>query len=287
MPGIGYADPNQSHFTSRHFWEVGGARRAPRHGLDGSVSRPLRRTGQPAAGAGARLGPAAVACDEEGARRLDRRARPLRLLDARRVGRRPGSAARRDRAARQDPDPAPTRGSSRPPTRRARPRSSTASSPRSARRTASRRASAAPSPTRAATTRSRAGWPESRRCWPPACRSAALRSRAPGAYDTHDSQPGDLADGLKLTADSLLAFQRDLEARGLADRVLVHVWSEFGRRAEENASNGTDHGAAGAGLPDRDEGLGHDGRRVPGSRQARPRRQPPRHRPTSAGSTPR
>ncbi len=71
---------------------------------------------------------------------------------------------------------------------------------------------------------------------------------APGAYDTHDSQPGDLADGLKLTADSLLAFQRDLEARGLADRVLVHVWSEFGRRAEENASNGTDHGAAGAGF---------------------------------------
>jgi uncharacterized protein (DUF1501 family) len=52
---------------------------------------------------------------------------------------------------------------------------------------------------------------------------------------------------LKLTADSLLAFQRDLEARGLADRVLVHVWSEFGRRPEENGS-GTDHGAAGAGF---------------------------------------
>ena len=58
---------------------------------------------------------------------------------------------------------------------------------------------------------------------------------APGSYDTHDNQAGDLNDGLKLTADSLLAFQRDLEARGLADRVLVHVWSEFGRRAEENA----------------------------------------------------
>lgn len=71
---------------------------------------------------------------------------------------------------------------------------------------------------------------------------------APGAYDTHDSQPRELADGLELTAGSLLAFQRDLEARGLADRVLVHVWSEFGRRAQENASNGTDHGAAGAGF---------------------------------------
>ena len=71
---------------------------------------------------------------------------------------------------------------------------------------------------------------------------------APGGYDTHDNQPQDLADGLELTASSLLAFQRDLEARGLADRVLVHVWSEFGRRATENGSNGTDHGAAGAGF---------------------------------------
>jgi uncharacterized protein (DUF1501 family) len=71
---------------------------------------------------------------------------------------------------------------------------------------------------------------------------------APGDYDTHDSQPADLAESLKLTADGLLAFQRDLEARGLADRVLVQVWSEFGRRGEENGSDGTDHGAAGLGL---------------------------------------
>jgi uncharacterized protein (DUF1501 family) len=42
----------------------------------------------------------------------------------------------------------------------------------------------------------------------------------------------------------VLAFQRDLEARGLADRVLITLWSEFGRRPEENGS-GTDHGAAG------------------------------------------
>jgi uncharacterized protein (DUF1501 family) len=71
---------------------------------------------------------------------------------------------------------------------------------------------------------------------------------APGAYDTHADQPKALADALQLTSDSLLAFQRDLEARGLADRVLVHVWSEFGRRAQENGSSGTDHGAAGVGF---------------------------------------
>jgi uncharacterized protein (DUF1501 family) len=69
---------------------------------------------------------------------------------------------------------------------------------------------------------------------------------APGEYDTHANQPKDLADGLQVTADSLFAFQRDLEARGLANRVLTLVWTEFGRRAEENGSDGTDHGAAGA-----------------------------------------
>ncbi len=71
---------------------------------------------------------------------------------------------------------------------------------------------------------------------------------APGRFDTHADQPTALSDGLKLTSASLYAFQRDLEARGLADRVLVHVWSEFGRRARENGSNGTDHGAAGVGF---------------------------------------
>jgi uncharacterized protein (DUF1501 family) len=69
-----------------------------------------------------------------------------------------------------------------------------------------------------------------------------------GNYDTHGNQPQALTDMLKVTAETLLAFQRDLEARGLADRVVVHVWSEFGRRVAENGSLGTDHGAAGLGL---------------------------------------
>jgi uncharacterized protein (DUF1501 family) len=70
---------------------------------------------------------------------------------------------------------------------------------------------------------------------------------APGDYDTHADQLSRLPDQLRLTFDSLAAFQRDLDARGLGGRVLVHVWSEFGRRAEQNGS-GTDHGAAGIGL---------------------------------------
>ena len=68
-----------------------------------------------------------------------------------------------------------------------------------------------------------------------------------GGYDTHSNQAGSLPADLLEVGDSLRAFQRDLEARSLQDRVLVHVWSEFGRRPEENGS-GTDHGAAGAGF---------------------------------------
>ncbi len=68
---------------------------------------------------------------------------------------------------------------------------------------------------------------------------------APGGYDTHADQATDLDRNLRETSEGLLAFQRDLEARGLADRVLVEMWSEFGRRPEENGSAGTDHGAAG------------------------------------------
>lgn len=64
-------------------------------------------------------------------------------------------------------------------------------------------------------------------------------------FDTHDSQPAELADALRSVSQSLSAFQADLEARGVADRVLTLVWSEFGRRPEGNESSGTDHGAGG------------------------------------------
>ena len=68
---------------------------------------------------------------------------------------------------------------------------------------------------------------------------------ATGEYDTHAGQTEALAPALTTTAASLYAFQRDLEARGVADSVVTLVWSEFGRRAKENGSGGTDHGAAG------------------------------------------
>ncbi len=65
-------------------------------------------------------------------------------------------------------------------------------------------------------------------------------------YDTHDSQRGPQGqDGLLLSLDgSLGAFYEDLRAHGQDQRVLIMTWSEFGRRVEENGSAGTDHGAA-------------------------------------------
>lgn len=67
---------------------------------------------------------------------------------------------------------------------------------------------------------------------------------AAGGYDTHSSQATALQSGLQQTSDGIAAFQADIEASGLADRVLIHLWSEFGRRPQEN-DGGTDHGAAG------------------------------------------
>jgi uncharacterized protein (DUF1501 family) len=66
-------------------------------------------------------------------------------------------------------------------------------------------------------------------------------------FDTHSSQASFFADDVPAVAQSIAAFQSDLEARGIDRRVVTHVWSEFGRRAEENGS-GTDHGAAGMSM---------------------------------------
>lgn len=64
-------------------------------------------------------------------------------------------------------------------------------------------------------------------------------------FDTHAGQPGSQPRLLGQFASGVDAFYRDLEKFGLADRVLTLAFSEFGRRVEENASRGTDHGTAG------------------------------------------
>jgi uncharacterized protein (DUF1501 family) len=250
MPAIGYTDPNQSHFTSRHFWEVGALDERLATGwlgryLDryGAPDNPLQGLAldwglQPSLAA-KRVPVASV----DGPDRFDFWTRGVwgdvqeKLLDA--IGFLGGIPTRGDAGLEQ----------------------ATAA----ARMTSQLYRQLAPFRARDEDGESKGFGspvaypggdddPFARRLAGLAAMLAAglplrcVALTAPGGYDTHDGQPNDLAEGLKQTADALLAFQRDLEARKLADRVLVLVWSEFGRRAEENASNGTDHGAAGAGF---------------------------------------
>ena len=65
-----------------------------------------------------------------------------------------------------------------------------------------------------------------------------------GGFDNH-AREKPVHDKLLLDLDqALVAFAQDLKGHGLADRVLVMTWSEFGRRVTENGSAGTDHGTA-------------------------------------------
>ncbi|MGQ0612819.1 MAG: DUF1501 domain-containing protein [Planctomycetaceae bacterium] len=63
-------------------------------------------------------------------------------------------------------------------------------------------------------------------------------------FDTHSRQKQQHDNLMRALGDALGAFRDDLVEQGLFDRVLVMTYSEFGRRVEENRSLGTDHGAA-------------------------------------------
>ncbi|MEN0020697.1 MAG: DUF1501 domain-containing protein [Planctomycetota bacterium] len=68
-----------------------------------------------------------------------------------------------------------------------------------------------------------------------------------GGYDTHAGQGGangQHANLLRQFAQAMNAFQRDLKSQGNDSRVLTVTFSEFGRRVGQNASGGTDHGTA-------------------------------------------
>ena len=63
-------------------------------------------------------------------------------------------------------------------------------------------------------------------------------------FDTHSRQAPAHAALLRELSGALDAFVRDVDEHGHGDRVLTMSFSEFGRRLQENASEGTDHGAA-------------------------------------------
>jgi len=65
-----------------------------------------------------------------------------------------------------------------------------------------------------------------------------------GGYDTHTNQTGTHDRLMTELNDALVAFTKDLQAQGNFNRVMLMTFSEFGRRVQQNGSNGTDHGAA-------------------------------------------
>lgn len=65
-----------------------------------------------------------------------------------------------------------------------------------------------------------------------------------GGFDTHANQPFQQQRLLTELDASIGAFMQDLERLGRQDDVMLMTFSEFGRRVQQNASNGTDHGTA-------------------------------------------
>ena len=79
-----------------------------------------------------------------------------------------------------------------------------------------------------------------------------------GGFDNHSDQIGDRGNNksnrligdhallLRWFSEAVKLFYDDMTEHGLADNVLMMQWSEFGRRPDENASFGSDHGTANA-----------------------------------------
>jgi len=67
-----------------------------------------------------------------------------------------------------------------------------------------------------------------------------------GGFDNHATQNVDHDPLLTTVSQGIKALFDDLDAHGKSHDVLLMTWSEFGRRPQDNGSNGTDHGTAGA-----------------------------------------
>jgi uncharacterized protein (DUF1501 family) len=230
FPAIGYDHPDQSHFTSRHFWEVGALDVSQRYGwmgryLDvaGDPTNPLQglsldTTLAPALAA-SKMPVAAVSTPSSysfWAKNLGNPVTSAMLDTFGALGRlsasSPAMQQARGAAAAADlvrKQLAPLVTSSGQPAYTS-PVTYPASGGTFAQRLAGVAAMLA------------AGLPL--RC---------VSVNAVGSYDTHSGEATTLATNLSATLDSVLAFQRDLEARGLADRVLVQIWSEFGTMVGE------------------------------------------------------
>ena len=70
-------------------------------------------------------------------------------------------------------------------------------------------------------------------------------------WDTHSAQgplTGGMAALMKTFADGIAAFHADMDGASMLNRITLVAMSEFGRRAQENGSQGVDHGHGNAML---------------------------------------
>jgi uncharacterized protein (DUF1501 family) len=248
FPGIGYRDPDMSHFTSRHYWEVGAADTRVMTGWLGRYLDQVGTAANPLQG---------LSMDSEMNPTLATAVNPVAAMDL------PESfslwlhdvwgdvfsltldaASSMGDAHRRAADPALAQVAG------------AASEVGVVRRALApfRNADGKPSYTAPVSypTDSKSDFPQ-RLAGLAAMIAAGLPLRCVALtpdtqFDTHATQSETFTPGLTTISEAIAAFQADLEARGIADRVLVHVWSEFGRRAQENGGRGTDHGAAGVGM---------------------------------------
>ena len=65
-----------------------------------------------------------------------------------------------------------------------------------------------------------------------------------GGFDNHSGEDVSHDPLLTDVSDSIKAFFDDLDGHSKSHDVLLMTWSEFGRRAQDNGSNGTDHGTS-------------------------------------------
>ncbi len=75
-----------------------------------------------------------------------------------------------------------------------------------------------------------------------------LQMTSHGSFDTHQDQLGRHARQLQQVGEALAAFDRGLQRLPNRPQVTLLTTSEFGRRLKENASGGTDHGSASVSL---------------------------------------
>ncbi len=106
-----------------------------------------------------------------------------------------------------------------------------------------------------------------------------------GGFDNHAGEDDDHDPLLTDVSDSIKAFFDDLDGHGKSHDVLLMTWSEFGRRAQDNGSNGTDHGTSAPHFVVGDAVVSRDPRRAAGPDEPRRQRKSARSRTTSAPTT--